>query len=111
MSTNTVKEGNPLPVTVDFFDASNTAYTPTTVRYRIKDLTNNRVVLDWTSATPASSVTITVTPSQNSIYDEDTRNRLRYEERSVVVQADAGTDDQFTDEYIYRIINLRGYES
>ena len=111
MSTNVVKEGNPLTFTVNFFDSTNTAVVPTTVRYRIKDLTNNRVVLDWTSVTPASSVDFTITPTQNAIYDQDTRNRLRYEERSVVVQADQGTDDQFVDEYLYRVINLRGYES
>lgn len=111
MSNSVVKEGNPLTVTMTFRDEDNVVYTPSTVRYRIKDLTNNRVVLDWTSVTPDSTVDIVITPSLNDIYDTDTRNRRRFEERSVVVQADYGTDSQFVDEFLYRVINIRGYES
>lgn len=103
-----IEEGSTCTFRVQFFDASGDAVTPLTARYRIKDLTNDRIVRDWTSVNAAPSVDIVIIASDNNIY----RNaRRRIEERSLVVQANHGTDTQYVREELYRIRNQRGWQS
>jgi hypothetical protein len=84
---------------------------PGTIRYRIKDLDNDRVVRDWTNISPDTSVQITVAASDNAIWDRNSRSRRLRQRMSLVVQADPGLDSEYDDEFLYEIRNLRGYES
>lgn len=43
------------------------AATPTTVHYRIDNLSNNQLVTDWTSVSPSTSASITIKSSENVI--------------------------------------------
>jgi hypothetical protein len=103
-----IEEGSTCTFRVDFFDASGDPVTPSAARYRIKDLTNDRVVRDWTDVVPAASIDIAVIASDNNIYR---KARRRIEERSLVVQANHGTDSQYVREELYRIRNQRGWQS
>lgn len=88
------------------------AITPSSLRYRIYDLTNNRIVRDWTVVTPSTYVDIQINASENSIYSDSTPSpRFYQEERVLTVQANYDTDTQFADECRYLIKNLRGFES
>ena len=44
-----------------------TAATPTSVQYRVDDLTCDREIVGWTSASASASQTITVTGAQNTV--------------------------------------------
>ena len=102
-----VREGSVCTIRARFFNDQKTPAVPTTARYRLRDVTNNRTIVDWTDITPATSVVITVSPESNAIY----RDNVAFQENALVVQADYGLSTQWTDEYRYQITNLRGYES
>lgn len=84
---------------------------PSTLRYRIVDIDNERTVLDWTSVTAGSDVTFTVPASANAIYLDSRGKKKKTERRVLVVQANADTDDQFNREEEYSVRNLKGFES
>lgn len=105
-----VSEGSSFALTASFFnDATDvwSASAPTSARYRIDRVNGDPdcwdTVLDWTTLSPATSNTITVTGAQNAI----TCGRPD-EQRMVTVQADAGLSGQFCETYRYRIENLAG---
>ena len=51
---------------------------PTTLQYRLDDLTNAREVTDWTTvATPATTNTIELTPTQNTLNGRGQKKELR----------------------------------
>jgi hypothetical protein len=106
-----INEGSAFVETVSFFDSRNRPVVPVTVRYRIKDLTNDRIVRDWTSIASAQEVTIEVTAGDNAIYCDDRSPPRRFQHQVIVVQANADTDGQFVDEIGYRIRNIRGFDS
>ena len=58
---------------------------PTTLRYRLDDPEYGTEIAGWTTVTPASSTTITVTGTQNAISGCAAR-----EKRRLTVQADDG---------------------
>lgn len=63
-------DGSAVAFTVKCWDDSAepwTAATPTAVQYRVDDLTCDREVLAWTSASASASQTITVTGAQNTV--------------------------------------------
>jgi hypothetical protein len=105
-----VNEGSAFTLTARFFDEG-VATAPTTARYRIRDLSNDRIVLDWTAITPATSVDITITATNNAVYRDNSKKRFNFEERVVTVQANYGLVSQYADEYRYLVKNLRGFES
>lgn len=109
-----INEGSSFKLQTEFFGLVGLArvpLAPNAVRYRIKDVENNRVVRDWTDIATGTSVTITVAAGDNDIWDKSTRNRTRRQSMSIVVQADPGQDFEYDDEFLYEIRNLRGYES
>lgn len=105
--TDIVKEESACTITARFFDPNDVAVTPQTARYRLKDVTNDRVVIDWTDLTPATSVDIDVDAEDNRIYD--TANAS--EERVLSVQANYGQANQYADEERYVIENLKGFST
>lgn len=104
---NIVKESSACTVRARFFDEVDIPATPTTVRWRLRDVTNGRLLQDWTSVSATSPVVeITVPASLNAISND----RKQYQEHALSVQADAGDTDQYTDEVRYKVQNLSAFK-
>jgi len=102
-----VLEEDTFPVTAFFRTrATKVATAPTTVRYRVDDLKTGKVLTDWTSASAAASVTITITAANNEIQDEASR----LERKQLIVQADAGLSTQVNGRVIWRVRNVAGID-
>lgn len=100
-----VQEGSTLRVRAYFVDPDTDAPTaPTTVRYRVDDLSTNQEMVGWTSVTAATEVIINVAASANVINDQ-TDNRER---RQITVEADAGLSTATRDQRTYFVENIRG---
>lgn len=81
-------EGTSQPFAVKIYDDSTEPWvltTPTSLRYRVDDPEFSTVLLDWTTVTPASSATITVTGTQNDI-----SSGLDIERRRLTVEINHG---------------------
>jgi hypothetical protein len=110
-----VKERSSSTVTAYFRDSSNAAAVPTTVHYRIDDVTGginrtsngvNQPITDWTSVTPAVSVDIVIKSSENRIES----NGNARERRQITVSSDKGTDTETRDVTEWFIENIGGYD-
>ena len=100
---NRVVEGSQFNVYVKFWDDSADAWvaqTPTTIRYRV--MTGYQVVQDWTSVTPATSATISMTGTINAMIDPS----LDIEAKQLVVQCDEGLSTQYSGTFDWTIQNL-----
>lgn len=102
-----VNESSAMTVRARFFNETGDLVTPTTARYLIRDISNDREVRAWTTLSPAATIDIPITASDNDLY-EHSRSRKRFERRVVTVQADEGTATQRTDEIEYYIRDLAG---
>jgi len=111
MAKDVVNESSAMSLEARFTTRTQVPVIPTSVRYRIRDVSNDRIVTDWTEIPAASTVIINVTAGENDVYDDDSRRRNHFEERVISVQANYETDSQYADEYRYLIKNLRGFES
>lgn len=103
----TVNEGSAFTVVAKFWDDSVedwVASTPTNVRYRIDSMDWVYPILDWTSGTPATSLTITVSRTANAILN-DCRARER---RQLTVEVDAALATQYQGTFEYYVKNLTG---
>ena len=89
-------------LTATFLDKDGVAAVPSTVRYRVDCKTSGTAVRGWASVTPASSVEITLTPSDSAIHDAT----QEFEEHVVTVEATFGVDDEANAEYTYHVKNL-----
>ncbi len=96
-----------MTVRARFFNETGDVTTPTSARYLVRDVSNDRVVRDWTSLSPAATIDIAIAASDNDLYDSGRRAK-RFERRVVTVQADEGTATQRTDEIEYWVRNLAG---
>lgn len=78
-------------------------FTPSTLKYRVDDLTNNRQVLDWTVvSTPSTTNTLTITSTQNALY-----NRSKPKEvRQVTVYALDSSGNESNDVFHYTLIRV-----
>lgn len=104
---DTVNEESAFTIRARFFDPDDVAVTPQTARYRLKDVTNCRVVIDWTELTPAAFIDIEIDAQDNQIYSRCNAS----EERVLSVQANYGQSNQFADEKRYVIQNLKGFST
>lgn len=107
--TTYVNESSACTVRARFYNEASDQVTPTTVRYLIHDVTNDRVVRDWTSLPPAATIDIQVTATDNDLYES--RRKRKFERRVVTVQADTGAPTQRTDEIEYWVRDLLGLET
>lgn len=105
--TTYVNESSAMTVRARFFNETGSLVAPTTARYLIRDISNDRLVRDWTSLSPAATIDIAVTATDNEI-QASRQHGKRFEHRVVTVQADEGTATQRTDEIEYWIRNLAG---
>lgn len=99
-------ERSAFTATVYFRDSSDAADTPTTVHYRVDDLTTDTNITGWTSVTPGTSVNITITPTENRmIY-----NRNKWERRQLTVSSDKGLTTETRDIIQFKIMNTGGFD-
>jgi hypothetical protein len=111
MTREVVEEASASTVRARFFGPGNVATTPANVRYRIKDVSNDRIVTDWTEVPAAEIVVIDITADENLIYRDSSRKFKRHEQRVFVLQANFGLTTQSSKEIPYQIRNLRGFDS
>ena len=101
-----VKERNSIAVTAYFRDSSNAASAPTTVSYRIDDITTTTEILTWTSVTTGTSVSITVKSAENKIVNQGDKR----ERRQITVSADKGTTTETRSSAEWFIENIGGFD-
>lgn len=90
-------------VAVTFRDSSGTLATPTSVSYRIDCLTTGASVRASAALTPASSITIGLTPSDTTIVGANNA----YEIKSITVTSAYAGSEGATQEMQYSVVNLR----
>ena len=99
-----VNEEGTLYVTAKFYDTNDLLFTPASADYRIDCLTSGSAIREWTSLTPATSVTIAVTGDDNRIVD----SRHSRETRQLVVRYTDGSGNGQLSQAQYRVDNLHG---
>ncbi len=90
-------------VTVSPKDNDGVAYTPITARYRIDDCRTGKQLVDWTTLTPSTSMTIEIAGSVNAIINSDRRTS---EEKVVTLNTDNGLSTQLFSQYTYGVQDL-----
>lgn len=105
-----VNEASTLTVQASFYDDTGSLVVPATVRYLIRDDSNDRLIRDWTALPTASTVDIQVAASDNNLMD-GTRRQKRFEKRVLTVQANTDQNSQCTDEIEYWVRNLAGIDN
>ena len=106
LSNTSAKERNSITVTAYFRDSSNAAEAPTTIHYRIDDLTTKTAITGWTSVTPAVSAAIVITSAENRIIGQGNKR----ERRQITVSADKGTTTETRDTAEWFVENIGGFE-
>jgi hypothetical protein len=90
-------------LTLTFFNALGVAAVPAHVTYRIDDQASETEILDDTSLTPASSISVKLTPTDNRILNDT--NESEY--REVTVHAGFDASDECNAKVVYRVDNLK----
>jgi hypothetical protein len=75
-----VNDGTECYASATFYDVDGNLYTPSSLSYRIDDITNNVAVVPPTVLSPSTSVRVTITSAQNTM---NVASRLR-ERRQVM---------------------------
>lgn len=101
-----IEEASADTVLAEFADSGNGPTVPASARYLIRDVTNDRLVRDWTDLTPAAAIEIQVTPTDNTMHETGTRKK--FEERVILVEVNTGLDSQRSREITYYVRNQRG---
>lgn len=104
---NIVKESSACTIRARFFDENDVPATPTTAQWRLRDVTNNRVLQDWTTINVTSSTVQIVVPASLNAISND---RRAYQEHALSVQANVGDSEQYTDEVRYKVQNLSAFK-
>lgn len=96
-------EGTTVILELTHLDKDSALDVPSTVSYRIDDLTNVRQVLDWTAiSTPGSTNTITTTAAQNQLKSRSQEKELR----QVTVNATDSIGNVAQDIFIYTLVRI-----
>lgn len=74
-------------VATAYFRDGNASSTPSSARYRIDCLTTGKEIEDWTSLSPASSIDITVTSTDNAIQSDIND----VERKQIIVEENTGS--------------------
>ena len=100
------KERSSFSVTAYFRDSSDAAEAPTTAEYRIDDLERREKITDWTSLTPAVSIAIAITATENKILSHSST----FERRQITVSADRGLATETRDTAQWQVENIQGWD-
>ena len=103
----TINEASTCTVRARFYDPASVAVTPTTARWRLRDVTNGRVLQDWTDVAVTNVYADITVPAQLNVIQND---RVRYQEHALSVQANVGDTEQYTDEVRYKVKNLSAFK-
>jgi hypothetical protein len=106
-----VNEASTFTARARFIGMSGEPVIPSSVRYLIKDVDNDRVVLDWTDLSPAASIEWIIPASANAIHEDHRGRKRRTERRVLTIQSNYGQDTQVSEEEPYVVRNLRGFDS
>lgn len=99
-----INEGSTGYLSVAFYDKANLPALPSSISYTVRCLTTGTVLRAPTSLTPATSIEILLSPSDNAIQQAGNP----YETRLVTVSASYGASDAINDDYTYQVRNLVG---
>lgn len=99
-----IDDGSECYCTASFFDANGVAYTPSSLSYRVDDLTNGVNVVALTTVTPAPVVTITITSVQNTMNAASKTT----ERRQVLLQVGIPGGSQRFDDMTYVLLRKLG---
>jgi len=100
-----VQEGASFTATAYFRSGGAASAPATNVKYRVDNLSTRKELTDWTSVTPAVSVSITITSAHNKI-QQNTNDR---EIIQLTVAADRGETSANYDSVIWQVENVYGY--
>lgn len=98
-----LNEGSALPFTVTLY-TDGTLTAPTSLRYRVDCITTGATLTNWSSLSPASSVSVTVTPEANAIQNASNFTEVK----AITLEADHGLSTAYTHETTWRVKNLQG---
>ena len=98
-----IKEGTGFEIEVHPLDGEGNEVPVNSAEYRIDDLSSGQNVLPWTEAEELSPILLKVSPSETVMIDETRRT----ERRLITVIAHFGTDGQITEEFYFKVKNLR----
>lgn len=99
-AAESVRDGSALPVTLRFrADGADAA--PTSLKYCVDFFEGGCAVLDWTSHSPAASVSITIPAAANT-----SRSCWPVERRQLVVMVDEGLAGQKVEVFGYEVHNV-----
>ena len=104
MPNTEILEGSSFIAQANFRDGE-TGTAPTTADYRIDCVTTGKNIKGWTSLTPAASIDITITATDNALQDQG----LKIEKRQITVSADRGTSTEKRNIISYHLKNIRGF--
>lgn len=90
----TVNDGTECYPEITFIDADGNPYVPSSLSYRIDDLTNNVPVVPLTTLTPANVVRVTITSVQNTM---NVASRLRERRQVLFVVGIPGGTTRYDD--------------
>jgi hypothetical protein len=100
-----VKEGSAFTATAYFRTRSTAAATtPTTIHYRLDCLTTGAELADWTSVSAATSASLSITGTHNSI--QSNGNDSEVKQLTVVTDKDLAT--QYREAVTWAVENLYG---
>jgi len=103
-----VNEGSAKDLVLTHLDKDKVLSAPTTLKYRIDDLTNGREILDWTNVpTPGTTNTITITDTQNALF---TRSKDK-ERRQVATKTVSSSGQTNQENFIYDLIRIFARQS
>ena len=107
-------EKDTVEVEAVFADVNRNASMPTTVHWRLDCETTGRVLRDWTTVEPVSTVNAAGEPVVSVTFDIDgslnaiQSNRNARELKKVLIVADKDLPGTFSKEVPYYVMNLRG---
>ncbi len=87
-----------------YYRNGDAAGSSTTAEYRVDCLTSGQELTDWTSLTPAASIAIAITPTENRIVD--TWNLS--ERKQLTVSADRGLSTEGRESVTWKVKNILG---
>ena len=98
-----VNEGSTLDLDLTHLDKNRVLQIPTTLKYRIDDLTNIREVLDWTTVSaPGSTNTIIITAAQNALFSR----RTKRQKMQITVKTTSSSSADLQEDFYYDLIRI-----
>jgi hypothetical protein len=88
---------------IAYFRLAGTASASTTAKYRVDCLTTGKELTDWTTLTPAVSISIALTATHNAIQ----RQTNTWERKQLIVASDPDAADQTRDKVTWKVTNLQ----